>query len=156
MIGERATRVIDVSVDEVFAFMADLERVPEWVAGVREARVLSGDPQAVGGRVGHVNEFMGRRFESTFEILEWVPNKLMVFKVLSGPLRGTSRETLEPISVSSTKVEIEVVGDAAGPFRFMGGVAGRVARQQLEISLDNLKKLIEQEQSRNDSRTPTR
>lgn len=79
MIEERASRVIDAAIDEVFAFMADLERVPEWVAGVREARALSVDPQAVGGRVVQVNEFMGRRFESTFEILEWVPNELMVF-----------------------------------------------------------------------------
>lgn len=155
MIEERATRVIEAPVDEVFAFMAHLERVPEWVAGVREALVLSGDPQAVGGRVGHVNEYMGRRFESTFEVLEWVPNEVMVFKVLSGPLRGESREILEALGPRSTRVEISVTGDAAGPFRLMRGMAARAARLQLETSLDNLKRLIE-EPSRNDSRTPTR
>lgn len=156
MIHERADCIIDAPVETVFEFMADLDNVPQWVAGVREARVLEGHPQSVGGRVAHVNEFMGRTFESTFEVVEWEPNVAMVFKVLSGPLRGTSRETLEPLDATSTKVEIEVVGDAAGPFRFMGGVAGRAARQQLETSLDNLKKRIEQTALRNDSRTPTR
>lgn len=154
MISERAVRVIAAPVEHVFEFMADLARVPTWVAGVREVRVLSGDPQTVGGRVAHVNEFMGRTFESTFEIVEWEHNEAMVFEVLSGPLRGTSRETLEPVGVNATRVEIEVVGDAAGPFRFMRGIAGRAARQQLETSLDNLKELIEQ--VRNDSRTPDR
>lgn len=155
MIVEKAARIIDARVDEVFEFMADLDRVPQWVAGVRQARVLEGDPCAVGGRVAHVNEFMGRTFESTFEVVEWMPNELMAFNVLSGPLRGTSRETLVAMSAETTKVEIEVEGDATGVFRFMGAIAGRAARQQLETSLDNLKKLIEQER-RNDSRTPTR
>ncbi|MDQ3963819.1 MAG: SRPBCC family protein [Actinomycetota bacterium] len=155
MIEERASRVIDAPVDEVFAFMADLERVPEWVAGVREVRVVSGDAQTVGGRVAHVNEYMGRTFESSFEVLEWVPNEIMVFQVLSGPLRGESREALKALGPRSTRVEISVTGDAAGPFRFMRGMTARVAHLQLETSLDNLKRLIE-EPSRNDSRTPTR
>lgn len=153
MISERAERVIERPVSEVFEFMADLSRVPHWVAGVREARSISGDPTTVGAKIAHVNEFMGRTFESTFEVLEWEPERLMVFKVLSGPLRGHSKETLEPVGESATRVEIEVVGDASGPFRLFGGMAGRTARHQLEASLDTLKSLLEQ--SRNDSRTPT-
>lgn len=151
MIKERATIVIERPIEEVFEFMADLERVPEWVAGVREAGSISGDPQTVGARIVHVNEFMGRTFESTFEVLEWESERLMVFEVLSGPLRGRSTETLESFGESATRVEIEVVGDASGPFKLFGGMAGRAARQQLESSLETLKSLLEQ--SRNDSRT---
>lgn len=155
MIEERATRVIDAPLEEVFEVMSDFWRVPDWVAGVREVRVLSGDPHSRGGRVAHVNELMGRTFETTFEVVEWVPNEVMVFKVLSGPLTGESRETVEALGPSSTRVEITVTGDVTGPFRLMRGVAAHTARHQLQTSLDNLEKLIEKAR-RNDSRTPTR
>lgn len=155
MIEERATRVIEAPLEEVFAVMSDFWRVPDWVAGVREVRVLSGDPHSLGGRVAHVNELMGRTFETTFEVVEWVPNEVMVFKVLSGPLRGESRETVEALGPRSTRVEVTVTGDVTGPFRLVRAVAARTARQQLENSLDNLQKLIEQTR-RNDSRTPSR
>ncbi|MFN2525210.1 MAG: SRPBCC family protein [Actinomycetota bacterium] len=153
MINERAERVIERPVAEVFEFMAELSKVPDWVAGVREAHPVSGDPRTVGAKIAHVNEFMGRTFESTFEVTAWEHERLMVFEVLSGPLRGHSKETLEPLGEASTRVEIEVVGDASGPFKLLGGMAGKAARHQLEASLDTLKSLLEQ--SRNDSRTPT-
>lgn len=152
MIDERAERTIERSVEEVFSFMSDLARLPEWVAGVKAARPLQGDPRSVGATVAHVNEFMGRTFESTFEVLEWEPNRSMVFKVLSGPLKGESRETLEPLAPNVTRVEVRVLGEPAGPFRLMRKVVGVAARQQLEVSLDNLKRHLERE-SRNDSRT---
>lgn len=145
MIEERASCVIERPVAEVYELMADLDRVPQWVEGVREARAISGDPQSVGGKVAHVNEFMGRTFESTFEVLEWEPEHLMVFKVLSGPLRGESRETLEPVEEGSTRVTIEVTGDAAGPLKLLAGATGRAARRQLEASLRNLKALLERD-----------
>jgi uncharacterized protein YndB with AHSA1/START domain len=153
VIYERAERVIERPIAEVFEFMAELSKVPEWVAGVKEAHPLAGDPRTVGAKIAHVNEFMGRTFESTFEVLQWEPDRLMVFKVLSGPLRGESRETLEPLGDDATRVEIEVIGDASGPFKLLAGMAGRAARRQLEASLDTLKSILEQ--SRNDSRTPT-
>lgn len=143
MIEARAARTIERPLGEVFAYMTDLERLPDWLEGVKEARVLEGDPNAVGGRVAHVNDFMGQTFESTFEVIRWEPNKSLVFKVLSGPLRGESHETFTALGGSRTEVEIRVEGNVVAMFKGASWLAGRYAQRQLEKSLDKVKRRLE-------------
>jgi uncharacterized membrane protein len=137
--------VIDRPRDEVFEYMAKLENVPEWLDGCKKVWVLSGDPEAVGGKVAHLDEFMGQEFEAHFEVVEWEPKERMVFEALSGPFRGTSEETLEDEGDDATLVRIRVKGDPAGFLKMLSFGAKRMAQQQIERSLDNLKDILEGE-----------
>lgn len=143
MIKVRATRIIERPVEKVFEYMTDLGHLPEWLEGVKEARELEGNPCSVGGRVAHVNEFMGQTFESTFEVIRWETNHSLVFKVLSGPLRGESRQTFTSLGSRRTEVEITVDGHAVAMFSGASWLAGRVAQRQLDKSLDNVKRILE-------------
>ena len=143
MIEVEANTEIARPVDEVFTFMTDLGTLPQWLEGVREARALTGDPNAVGGRVAHVNEFMGQTFESTFETLEWQPCRSTVFKVLTGPLRGESHQRFEELSKNRTRVSIFVTGDGSGLLKLGNFIAKRAAKRQMERSLANAKRLLE-------------
>lgn len=143
MIDVRSSREIARPLSEVFAFMADLDKLPLWLDGVKEAKSLSGDPREPGALICHTNEFMGQAFESRFEVVDWKDNQCMVFRVLSGPLRGESREIFEAIDEETTFVEISVVGDVVGLFKAGRWIAGRAAQAQLDRSLDNLKALLE-------------
>lgn len=143
MIRTRASRIIECPLAEVFAYMTDLAKLPQWLEGVREARHVSGDPNTVGSRVAHVNEFMGQTFESTFEVIRWEENRSLVFKVLSGPLRGESYETFTALGGSRTEVEIRVEGAVVAAFAGASWLAGRYAQRQLDKSLDNVKRLLE-------------
>jgi len=145
VIDVRSSREITRALPEVFEFMADLDKLPLWLDGVKEAKSISGDPREVGALIAHENEFMGQTFESRFEVLDWQDNSCMIFRVLSGPLRGESRETFEAIDGQTTRVEIQVVGDVVGLFKAGRWIAGRAAQVQLDRSLDNLKELLEAE-----------
>src|SRR3712207_3157638 len=90
--------------DEVFSYMTDLDQLPRWLDGVREAKPLSPDPTAIGSQVCHTNEFLGQTFQSVFEVLEWRDNDYTVFKVISGPLRGESRQRFEVVTKGVTRV----------------------------------------------------
>ena len=142
MIDVRAERVIDRPLEEVFEYMARLEEVPSWLVGCRKAWPVSGDPQQAGSRVAHEDEFMGTRFETQFDIIEWVPNERMVFEAISGPMRGRSVETFEADG-DSTIVEIHVTGELSGPLKAAAWIARRAAQAQLDESLDNVKDLLE-------------
>ena len=144
MINVQASIEIERPVEEVFAFMTDLEHLPSWLEGVKEARSLSADPTAPGARVTHVNEYLGQAFESTFEVLEWHDNSCTVFKVLSGPLRGESKQTFERLSDDATLVTIEVTGDGTGPLKVGNFLAKRAAQSRVDQSLSNAKELLEE------------
>jgi uncharacterized protein YndB with AHSA1/START domain len=133
---------IERPVEEVFAYMSKLDNVPEWLDGCKKVWELEGDSEAVGGKVAHLDEFMGREFEAHFEVLEWEPNKRMVFEAISGPFRGTSEETLEDQG-DTTIVTIRIKGDPAGFLKVLSFGAKRMAQQQIERSLDNLKEILE-------------
>ena len=59
--------------DEVFAFISNFENNPLWQSGQVEARFASEGPLRVGSTYDQVAKFLGRRIESTFEVLEYEP-----------------------------------------------------------------------------------
>jgi uncharacterized membrane protein len=143
VIDVRATRDIARPRSDVFHYMGDLATLPLWLDGVKEARSLNGDPRKVGAIIAHRNEYMGQRFESAFEVIGWERERSMTFKALSGPIRGQSRETFEAVADDVTRVEIRVTGDVLPPLGANRWLAARIARRQLERSLDSVKRLLE-------------
>ena len=142
MIEVAASEVIEAPVDVVFDAMSRVESLPEWLVGCRDAWPLSDDPYRIGGKVAHIDEVMGQRFEAHYEVVEWEPGKRVVFKSLSGPFDGTSEETFEDEG-NSTRVDITIRGELRGAFRFGEWAARRVAQKQLTESVQNAKRLIE-------------
>lgn len=142
MIDVRGERRIDRPVEEVFEFMADLDKLPLWLAGCRKAWSPDGNGRSVGARIIHEDEFMGRTFEAKFDVIEWEDDKRAVFEAVSGPFRGTSEENFEADG-DATIVEIRVHGEPAGFLKAVGFMAKRQAQAQLDRSLDNLKLVLE-------------
>jgi carbon monoxide dehydrogenase subunit G len=142
MIDQSASEYIDRPVAEVFEFVSNLETLPQWLEGCKKAWALTDDPNRVGGQVAHLDEFMGKRFEAKFEVLEWVPNEKRVFEAISGPFRGRSEETFTEEG-DGTRVETRVTGDPVGPLGLGSWLVGRTIKGQLERSLANLKRVLE-------------
>ena len=147
MIEVSATEVIDAPVSEVFMTMSRLETLHEWLVGCVEAWPETDDPYRVGGKVGHIDEVMGQRFEAHYEVVHWETDRCFVFQTLSGgPFEGLSELTFSPED-DSTRVEIKIRGDLKGAFRFGEWAARKVAQKQLAESVQNAKRLIEKARS---------
>ena len=141
MIDVRGERRIERPVAEVFGFMADLDKLPLWLDGCKKAWSPDGDGRAVGARIIHEDEFMGRTFEASFDVVEWEPDRRMVFEAVSGPFRGLSEEDFYDEG-DATRVVIRVTGEPTGFLKAVGFMASRQARDQLERSLDNLEDVL--------------
>ena len=138
-----ATEIIDAPVVEVFQKMSRLDTLHEWLVGCIEAWPESDDPYRVGGRVGHIDEVMGQRFEAHYEVVVWEPNDRLLFRTLSGgPFEGTSEMRFSREG-AGTRVEIYVSGRLKGALRFGDIAARKVAQKQLAESVQNAKMLIE-------------
>ena len=65
---------------EVFAYLSDFSSTQEWDPGVDEADRLDHGPVRTGSRFRVVADFLGRRAELTYEVVEHRPDKLVTLR----------------------------------------------------------------------------
>ena len=102
--------------EEVFAFISDFENNPRWQSGMQEATFTSQGPLGVGSTYAQVAKFLGRRVESTFEVIDYEPNRLVKATSTSGSFPITFTRIVEPVA-GGCKVIAIVEGDASGFFQ---------------------------------------
>ena len=127
-------------VEEVFAYLTDPAKAPEWRSGL-ECRADPPGPIRVGSKIHTVLRFLGRRIEGTAEVTELVQDKKLVQKTNSPfPLELTC--LAEP-TADGTKVTLEAVGEPGGFFKVAESVLVRVVKKQGQAELKTLKELLE-------------
>ncbi|HZJ49964.1 MAG TPA: hypothetical protein VFF07_03700 [Actinomycetota bacterium] len=100
-----------------------------------EARRVSDGPTTVGTEFVQVTHFLGRRFESQFEVTEFEANHRFSFKSTSGPFPIETFETFEPTG-SATRVTQILRGGPGGFFNVARAVLLRLGQQQLDRPLE--------------------
>jgi uncharacterized protein YndB with AHSA1/START domain len=135
--------IINRPVEDVFAAIVDLEKMPVWSTGLTEVRQTSPGLLGVGSTVVYVGRFLGRSFESPSEYTEYIPNKRIVTKTTSGPFHLEITTTVEPVD-GGTKVTDHYRGETRGFFRVAEPIAVRLAKRQFENDSENLKTLMEE------------
>jgi len=117
------TITIHRPVDEVFAYVCEVEHGPRYTSGQREAHRTSTGPLAIGTTFATSSRFLRRG--ATFEITEYELGRGLAWKATSGA-RATTTWGFQP-SGPSTRVTFTRVADAHGYFRLLEELAnGRV------------------------------
>jgi uncharacterized protein YndB with AHSA1/START domain len=136
---------ISRSPEEVFAYVTDPSRLPEWQGGVVRAERLGGGPVAVGTRA-IVTRRIGRREQRmTVEIMELDPPRRFAIRSLDGPVRGENRGTIEPLDHgrrSRVRYELDLRGHGFGKL-LVPLVAQRQAQRGTPRNLEKLKARLE-------------
>jgi carbon monoxide dehydrogenase subunit G len=127
---------------EVFAVLADPTRLAEWQGTVVEAELEGEEPMRAGTRVREVRSFLGKRIESTVEILEHEPPTRFALRSAAGPVTFRVEQTVEPVATGS-RVRVQMEGEARGVLGLGARVAVKAAERQLRTDLDTLKRLLE-------------
>jgi uncharacterized protein YndB with AHSA1/START domain len=131
---------IDRPASEVFAFLTDAEKLPQWQAGAIEAE-WQGE-RAAGARVREVRKFLGRRMESELEVTAYEPDRRLGLKVLSGPVPFSVDQRLEPRN-GGTRLTFVGEGEPGGFFRLAEPLVARTAERQFKSDYATLKDLLE-------------
>jgi uncharacterized protein YndB with AHSA1/START domain len=127
---------------EVFALLADPARLAEWQGTVVEAELEGEQPVRAGSRVREVRSFLGKRIESTVEILEHEPPVRFALKSAAGPVSFRVEQLVEP-TPSGSRVRIGMEGEARGVLGVGARLAVKAAERQLRTDLASLKRLLE-------------
>jgi uncharacterized protein YndB with AHSA1/START domain len=133
--------VIDRSVEDVFAFLADAENDKQWRPGVLELERVSGS--GVGTRYRQVVQGPGgRRIPADLEITDYRPNELIGFRATAGPVRPRGRYRLGRAD-GGTRVRFELEADVRGLKRLMAPAVKATMRSEVG-ALANLKRVLEE------------
>jgi uncharacterized protein YndB with AHSA1/START domain len=132
------TITIHRPVEEVFAYISDVQHSPQYISGQREAHKTSTGPMGVGTTFATSGKFVRRA--TTCEVTEFEPNRRLSWQAISGT-RATTTWAFQP-SGPSTRITFTRVADAHGLLRLPQSLLQGLANGRVDQDLGTLKELL--------------
>jgi uncharacterized protein YndB with AHSA1/START domain len=130
------------SVEDVFRFVADGENGPKWRSGILDIARVSGDGGTGTVYRQGVRGPMGRRIAADYRLSSVVPNQVLEFETIAGPVRPHGRYDFESID-DGTRLTFALDAEMGGLRRlFMGSMVQKTMIAEVG-SLDTLKRVLE-------------
>jgi uncharacterized protein YndB with AHSA1/START domain len=126
---------------DVFAYLADGEKCPQWRDGIVEITKASGD-----GLGAHYKQSVrgpgGRSIAADYTITEYTPNSALAFETTSGPVRPAGRYTLAE-SGEVTTVTFSLDAQLTGMKKLlMSGAVTKTMNSEVQ-ALNKVKTILE-------------
>ena len=138
-----STIEIDRPQAEVFQYLDEVDKHPEWQASLNAARVLTDGPVRVGTRFVETRQVPGGPRDMTCEITEYDPPNKSSWQGLDGPVRSSGTVTVVPLGESRSRVTVDLNLDGHGIGVLFAPFARAQARKQVPIDQQKLKELLE-------------
>ena len=135
---------IDRRPEDVFAYLAELEKHSEWQADLIGSKLVTQGPVGVGTRVADTRKVPGGPREMTYEVTEHDPPNKSSWRGVDGPVRVDGSVIVEPVGGgerSRVTVELNFAGHGIGVL-FMP-IARMQARKQVPANQARLKEILE-------------
>ena len=142
MAGFKQSVVINRPVEQVFAFVSDLENDPPW-SGAAEMRRTSPGPVGIGTTFQQRDRLLGRRLELTLRVVGYEPNRKITLRTTSKRLSFAGTRMVEPVGEDATRVTFVGGGRAGGVWRLAEPLLVAVGGPRLRTQLGRLKRLLE-------------
>jgi uncharacterized protein YndB with AHSA1/START domain len=127
---------------DVFAYVTDPSRMPEWQKGVTTGRL---DGTGVGARCHTTRKIGGAEREAVTEITEWDPPRRWADHGIEGPIRAVVSVRVDPLNdPARSRVTIEVDFEGHGIGQLLVPLVVRPqARRDMPGNMDRLRQRLE-------------
>jgi uncharacterized protein YndB with AHSA1/START domain len=142
----RAEVSINRPLEEVFAFIKDMNNHAEWQTGVVESRVTSEGDVTVGSTYRYVTQMLGRQVQTEGVVITCDPDKGFFYRSTKAPFQITGGYSFESTN-GGTKVTQQIVADIEGFFRLAQPIVIRTTKRNIASNLQTLKDLLETQSS---------
>ena len=142
MVKVEASVDINRPIEEVFAYVTDPTKAPEWSSLTLESRLEGGGPIGVGSRIRAIGKFLGRRVESTAEVTRYEAPTIFSMREISGPGHLEIERQLESVG-KGTRYRSRLAGEAGGLFKLADPIVASLMKRAVETDLHTLKTLLE-------------
>jgi carbon monoxide dehydrogenase subunit G len=133
---------IHAPAERIFAFIADVERQPEWIGAVTGVSSVSTSPAALGTTFRLSLALMGKTAEADQKVTGFEPGRRFAQSTTSGPIPTEITITLTEAG-GVTTVHNVTDADISSLGRFAAPIATRTIRRQLDTDLATLKSIME-------------
>jgi uncharacterized protein YndB with AHSA1/START domain len=133
--------VIQRSVEEVFDFITDIDKLSLWFP-VKKVQVLTEGPIRVGSSYVQTVDMMGQVFDVNTEVTSYERPNSFAIKGSSGPVPLASTFTLTPTN-DGTRLTMVGEGEPDGAMKFAGPFLNGIVKQQVDAQLKALKRVLE-------------
>ena len=134
------TVMIARPIEEVFAFLSDLENIPKWNYAIVETRKISEGPVGVGTTYHQVRSVPSRS-EERLETTTYSPPRQLEIRGQLGPFASRLVYALDATG-EGTRVTNTVELELGGPGRLLGRVAVPRVREAVAANLRKLKEPV--------------
>lgn len=142
--------IIDIDIkrppEEVFAYITNFENNPKWQAGMKSCKFTSAGPIGVGTTYEQVASFLGKPIVTTFEVIEYEPNRRVKFVSRQSTFPLRILRSVEPIDGGS-HVHAVIEGEPTGFLALLGPLLDRLVARSINKDYKNLKRLLETDSS---------
>lgn len=142
MITNEKVITINRPVEEVFAYVVDLQNGPEWQSGLLEVRQVTQGSPGVGSQYVAVRKVMGRKLEGVVEIVAYEPNKKAVIKSDSGTVPFEESYLFEP-TTEGTRITTVTKLHTSGFMGLAGPMIAGTLKREMDTAYGDLKDLLE-------------
>ncbi|MCH8815146.1 MAG: SRPBCC family protein [Chloroflexi bacterium] len=125
----------------VIAFVSDPANDTQWIAGIKEAHVVTEGPVRVGSQVARVASFLGRKIEYVNEI-DRLDESVLEMHSVKGPFPMHITYSFDEDG-AGTLARIRVQGNATGFFRLAAPLLAGQVRRSITRDVNNLKRVLE-------------
>ncbi len=141
MFQVKVSIVINRPLEEVFAFLSNLENNLKWRSGMIKAEKISDGPIGVGTTYRLINSLFGQQVEGEAVVTEYELNRKYATMNKSGLPIKTQR-MFEPVE-GGTRVTFSVETELDGFFKLVEPLMASIGKRRLEADAVTVKKLIE-------------
>jgi uncharacterized protein YndB with AHSA1/START domain len=129
---------------EVFAYLAELENIPQWNYAIGETRRTSEGPVGVGSQYTQVRTIPDQAEES-LEITAFEPDSRLEIRGDLGPFHGEIAYLLVSAVDGATALTNTMDLQASGPTRLIAPLAATRVKNAVAANLEALKQLLEKD-----------
>lgn len=137
-----ATVFLSRPLEEVFAYLTNLENDASWRREWIEAKKVSDGPIGIGSRFRLVGSALGRRFNVDYETIAYEQGRMASWKGLNGPMPLTFHRTFDAAD-GGTRVNVVYEGTLPMLLRPLGPLAVRAGRRAWEGDIPKLREVLE-------------
>ena len=143
MIRVEVSTVIHCPIEQVFAFVANFENLPQWEKDFVEVQEVTAEPDCVGATYNCLLTFPGPVSIAKFEIVECIPNQKITYRCERGrPVVPNGSFLFEPVA-GGTKITSRWQPEVPRSFGFLDGMMASSIETHTVEHLNNLKLLLE-------------
>jgi uncharacterized membrane protein len=129
---------------EVFRFLADFERTPEWVPQFLEMKREGEGPLQVGSTFSYVRKLPVGAQRGTMEITAFQEGRLIGWRALPGPVLPRGEWAFAEVDGgTATKVDEHFAAEIIGPLKLLAPLLRRQFQRNVGKDLQTAKRLLE-------------